>query len=334
MTLLSPEIDVRPSRLCVLSAAAGLSACGGSQSTLVTAGRDAERIADLLITMAIGGLIVWAAVVAIAVYAILVRESHNPRAATLLIVGGGTVAPIVVLGSLIAHGMPLVPAVLSVPSDGESVIHVTAKQWWWRIQYQTPAGLVDTANELRLPVGERVALRLTSPDVIHSFWVPALAGKMDMIPGRVTRLALEPTRVGTFRGVCAEYCGASHALMAFTVIVMEPRDFRAWLSAQAQPAVSPTDPLAIRGGTAFVAHGCTACHTIRGTPAAGRIGPDLTHVGGRLRLAADTLPNEPAALVRWIRRADYIKPGVHMPAFRALDRDELSALAAYLDGLR
>jgi cytochrome c oxidase subunit 2 len=230
--------------------------------------------------------------------------------------------------------MPLVPTVLTAGPEGRLEIQVTAKQWWWRVQYRTRDGLIETANELRLPVGERVELELTSPDVIHSFWVPALAGKMDMIPGRVTRLALEPTRTGTFRGTCAEYCGASHAFMAFSVVVMEPREFRSWLEAQGRPAESPADPLAARGETAFIANGCTACHTIRGTPAGGVIGPDLTHVGSRSRIAAETLPNQPEALVRWIGETDHVKPGVHMPAFRAIGSDDLSALAAYLGGLQ
>jgi cytochrome c oxidase subunit 2 len=324
---------VRARQLCLLFAAGGLSACGGPQSALVTAGRDAAHIADLFIVMAVGALIVWAAVVAIAVYTIRVRESHSQRAANLLIIGGGVAAPTVVLGALIAYGMPVLPTVLTAGADGPS-IHVTAKQWWWRVQYRTPAGLIETANELRLPVGERVELQLASPDVIHSFWVPSLAGKMDMIPGRLTRLAVEPTRTGTFRGACAEYCGTSHALMAFSVVVMEPQDFRAWLAAQARPAESPTDSFAARGEAAFIANGCTACHTVRGTPAAGLIGPDLTHVGSRVGIAAGTLPNEPEALVRWIGQADRIKPGVHMPAFRALGADELSALAAYLGSLQ
>jgi cytochrome c oxidase subunit 2 len=157
---------------------------------------------------------------------------------------------------------------------------------------------------------------------------------MDMIPGRLTRLALEPTRTGVFRGACAEYCGASHALMAFLVVVVEPDEFEAWLAAQARPAHPPEDAVTARGQAAFVANGCTACHTIRGTAAAGQIGPDLTHVGSRLQIGAATLPNDPEALIRWIGQTDRIKPGVHMPAFRALAREELSAIAAYLDSLQ
>jgi cytochrome c oxidase subunit 2 len=326
---------VRSRQLSLLGiAVCATCACDGPQSALITAGRDAARIADLFNVMTVGALVVWVVVVAIAVYTIRVGESHSQRAANLLILGGGVVAPTIVLGALIVYGMPLVPTVLTAGSDGSPSIHVTAKQWWWRIQYRTADGVIETANELRLPLGERVELQLASPDVIHSFWVPSLAGKMDMIPGRLTRLALEPTRTGTFRGACAEYCGASHAFMAFSVVVMEPQAFRAWLESQARPASAPTDPLMARGEAAFAANGCTACHTIRGTAAAGVIGPDLTHVGSRRRIAAETLPNDRDALVRWIGQTDAIKPGAHMPAFRALGADDLSALAAYLGGLR
>jgi cytochrome c oxidase subunit 2 len=178
-----------------------------------------------------------------------------------------------------------------------------------------------------------VELQLSSPDVIHSFWVPSIAGKMDMIPGRITRLALEPTRTGAFRGACAEYCGTSHALMAFDVVVAENAEFQGWLDAQAAPASIPADALATRGQRTFHANGCSACHTIRGTAAAGRIGPDLTHVASRASIGAATLPNQIEALMRWIRDTDQVKPGVHMPAFRALTSDELIGLAAYLRSL-
>jgi cytochrome c oxidase subunit 2 len=318
----------------MLAATAVVAACSGPQSALVRAGKDAAHIADLFNVMAVGALIVWAAVVAIAIYTMRVDEPHSERAATLLIIGGGVIAPTLVLGALIAYGMPLVPTVLTAGVDGGLRIQVTAKQWWWRVQYRTRDGLIETANELRLPLGERVELELTSPDVIHSFWVPSLAGKMDMIPGRLTRLALEPTRTGTFRGVCAEYCGASHAFMAFSVVVMEPESFRAWLEGQGRPAQPPADALAARGEGAFTASGCSACHAIRGTPAIAAIGPDLTHVGSRSRIGAETLPNQQESLVRWIGETDHVKPGAHMPAFRALGPDDLLALAAYLGGLR
>ena len=308
---------------------------GITQSALVTAGRDAEQIAHLFMVMMAGAVVIWVAVVAVAVYAIHTkRGEHTQREANLFVVGGGVVFPTAVLAALLWYGLPMLPEVMALPPEGAMRIHVTGKQWWWRIEYLTPAGPIETANELRLPVGQRVELQLTSPDVIHSFWVPSLAGKMDMIPGRITRLALEPTRPGIFRGACAEYCGASHALMAFLVVVTDEAEFQHWLDGQAAPAQTPGDDISARGRDGFLANGCTACHTIRGTPAAGRVGPDLTHVASRLQIGAATLPNEPEALARWIGETDRIKPGVHMPAFRALQPDELRAIAAYLGSLR
>ena len=323
------------SRALLLAAAVVCAACAGPQSTLVPAGTDADRIAELFTVMTIGAVIVWIAVVAAAVYAIQVsRDTHTERDAKLFIIGGGVALPTLVLGALLWYGLPVLPQVMALAPRDALRIHVTGKQWWWRVQYATADGFVETANELRLPVGQRVELQLASPDVIHSFWVPSIAGKMDMIPGRITRLALEPTRTGTFRGVCAEYCGASHALMAFRVVVVDPLDFQSWLDAQARPAAPPEGPAAARGQQVFSANGCTACHTVRGTPAAGRIGPDLTHLAGRGEIGAGTLPNSPSTLAQWIEDTERLKPGVHMPAFRALAPEDLAALAAYLGSLR
>jgi cytochrome c oxidase subunit II len=322
-------------RLVLLANAAVAAGCDGPQSALATAGRDAERIAHLFVVMASGALIVWMAVVVIAVYAIRgKRPQHTERAANLFIIGGGVALPTVVLGALLAYGLPILPAILTPAPEGNLRIEVSAKQWWWRVRYLTDGGGVETANEVRLPVGQRVELRLASSDVIHSFWVPSIAGKVDMIPGRQTRLALEPTRTGVFRGACAEYCGASHALMGLVVVVMEPDDFRQWLARQAEPADTPRQALAIQGEREFVSNGCGACHTVRGSEADGRVGPDLTHVGGRMQIGAGILRNEPDAFLEWIARTDTVKPGVHMPAFHALGPDILSALAAYLDGLQ
>jgi cytochrome c oxidase subunit 2 len=327
---------VRLLRILPLACVVSLAGCDGPQSALVTAGRDAERIAHLFVVMASGALIVWTAVVAIAIYAIRSRRvPHTQRAMSLLIIGGGVILPTVVLGALLAYGLPVLPQILTPAPEGNLRIEVSAKQWWWRVRYLTDRGVIETANELYLPVGQRVALRLASSDVIHSFWVPSIAGKVDMIPGRITRLAVEPTRTGTFRGVCAEYCGASHALMGFDVIVATPDEFGRWLERQAEPAQTIVDDgPAARGRTEFVANGCGACHTVRGTAADGRVGPDLTHVGGRLRIGAGTLRNEPATFLKWIAETDLVKPGVHMPAFRALAPDNLAALAAYLDSLQ
>jgi cytochrome c oxidase subunit 2 len=326
------RISIGVSLLAGIVLAAG---CDGPQSALVTAGRDAERIAELFTVMASGGLIVWVAVVVIAVYAIRTqRETHSQRAASLLIIGGGVALPTVVLGALLTYGLRMLPEILTPAAEGALRIEVSAKQWWWRVRYLKEEGAVETANELRLPVGQRVDLHLSSSDVIHSFWVPSIAGKMDMIPGRRTRLALEPTQTGVFRGACAEYCGASHALMGLVVVVTEAAEFQDWLQRQAQPASSPPEALAARGQADFIGNGCGACHTVRGTVADGTVGPDLTHVGSRLRIGAGILENEPNEFLRWIAQTDVLKPGVHMPAFRALPPDNLSALAAYLESLQ
>src|SRR5690606_37438883 len=187
-------------------------------------------------------------------------------------------------------------------------VRVTGEQYWWRVEYQVSGDApVTLANEVRLPVGEPVEFELLSPDVIHSFWIPALGGKIDMIPGRTNRLRLTPARVGEFRGVCAEFCGTAHAWMAFPVVVMEPVAFDAWLEHQRADA-APTAPAEnIRRGEAlFLGTGCGACHTVRGTPADGVVGPDLTHVGSRLSLGAGVLKNEPEDFVRWIADTDRI----------------------------
>lgn len=317
-------------------AAAMSSACEGPQSALTPAGRDAESLADLFWNMAAGALLVWIVVIGLAAYIIYFRKAeYSRRGANALILGGGVALPTLVLAGLLVYSLSTLPKVLALPPPGGLIISVSGEQWWWRVRYLLPeGGAIDLANEIRLPVGERIELQLESPDVIHSFWVPSLAGKIDMIPGRINRLALEPTRTGTFRGACAEYCGASHAFMSFDVVVLEQTDFAAWLRGQQQPAMPAVEPLARRGQTAFSAKGCGACHTIRGTPADGVVGPDLTHVGSRLSLAAGTLPNERDEFLRWITRSRDVKPDTHMPVFGMLPADDRAALAAYLDGLR
>jgi cytochrome c oxidase subunit 2 len=312
--------------------------CDGPQSALDPASPDAERVARLFWWMAGGAAVVWSAMAVLAFACIRVDPArHRERAARALIIGGGAAVPTVVLGALLSQGLAAMPELLALPPPGGLVIAVEGEQWWWRVRYHprdSEAAAFELANEIWLPVGERIELRLSSPDVIHSFWVPSLAGKMDMIPGRVTRLALEPARSGRYRGACAEYCGASHAFMNFDVVVVERPELETWMARQAMPALEPATAAAVRGRQLFVANGCGACHAVRGTAADGVVGPDLTHVGGRSSLAGDTLPRDVAALGRWIASADRIKPGSHMPGFGMLSADEIEALAAYLDGLR
>ncbi|WP_230382349.1 cytochrome c oxidase subunit II [Pseudomonas luteola] len=308
----------------------------GPQSALSPAGVGAEQISTLFWWMAGGAVLIWAVVIGIALYATLARprKKHDVQGARWLIIGGGIVFPTVVLTILLSYGLMLIPK-LRFTGDVDLHVAVSGEMWWWRVRYTSPSGEpIELANEIRLPVGKRVSLSLTSPDVIHSFWVPSLSGKVDMIPGRENTLILEPTKPGTYRGACAEYCGASHAFMALRVVVMEPQDFKAWLTHQAQSAVSSGSPLARQGEQAFLVNGCGACHTVRGTAADGRVGPDLTHVGSRLSLGAGMLPNDAQTFARWIGHTEQIKPEVRMPSFGMLPEEQLTALATYLSGLK
>ena len=339
-----------------------LSGCEGRQSALAPAGKEAAEIAALFYWMAGAGLLIWAVVIGLAFYLMFIAPTeHNERRSKLLIIGGGVVVPTLLLTLLLVLGLPMLPRLVAEAPEDALVIEVEGLQWWWRVKYPDAQALdefsvpaegrpirnasettlsrgeetaVETANEIYLPVGQPVQFYLTSGDVIHSFWIPSLGGKVDMVPGRRTRLRLTPTRTGTYRGACAEYCGGSHALMNFDVVVVEPEEFEAWLAEQRQPAVVPSDEWASRGEALFQPHGCGACHTIRGTPAAGRVGPDLTHVGSRTSLAAAALPNDREYFARWIYDPGAVKPEALMPHFRHLPPDEIEALAAYLEALK
>jgi cytochrome c oxidase subunit II len=316
--------------ICALA----LTACSGPQSALDPAGEGAERIADLFWIMASGAALIWLLVIGAVIYATRVAPGpHSARVGDALLLWGGLVVPTVVLGGLLTFGLALMVD-LRAPGDGLKIA-VSGEQWWWRVDYHTPGreAPVSSANEVRLPRGQRVELELSSPDVIHAFWIPSIAGKVDMIPGRTTRLVVEPTRTGAFRGACAEFCGESHALMAFSVEVMEPAAFEQWLGQQATGAKAPATPEAARGQELFGQVGCGACHAVRGTAAEGSIGPDLTHLAGRATLAAGILPNDRDALVRWITQTETIKPGSRMPSFEALPGEHVEAIAAYLEGL-
>ena len=312
-----------------------ITSCGGPQSALDPAGHAAQWIADIFWWMTGSAAVIWAAVIVLALWAARrAPEKQNRRRTNIMIIGGGAVVPTLALALLLLYGLAPIPALLAPAPPGSLQIEVSGEQWWWRVGYRPPGdAVVSLANEIRLPVGAPVEFQLQSPDVVHSFWIPPLGGKIDMLPGRITRLVLTAKRTGTFRGACAEYCGTSHALMAFPVVVMEPADFARWLTAQSLPAPAPATPLAGRGLAAFLANGCGACHSIRGTSASGAIGPDLTHVGSRLSIGAGILPNTQEAFVRWLRHTDKLKPGVHMPGFAMLPETELQAVAAYLDGL-
>lgn len=321
-------------RRLALSGCAALTGCQGSQSVLNPAGADAIVLADLFWVLLTGAVVLWLLLNGLFLYVTRIRPRALPRKwAEALVIGGGILFPVILLGGLLSYALSIMPD-QRAPGTGLTV-RVTGEQWWWRVEYLPEDGSspIVAANEIRLPVGERTEVKLGADKVIHSFWIPALAGKMDMFPGRQTRLALEPVKAGIYRGQCAEFCGASHALMAFQAVAMEPDAFDAWLERERADAREPSGDLARQGREVFMAQGCAACHSIRGTAANGRTGPDLTHVGGRESLAAGILPTTAEAFARWIRHTGSIKPSVRMPDYAFLDDNELNALASYLEGL-
>jgi cytochrome c oxidase subunit 2 len=226
-------------------------------------------------------------------------------------------------------------AVASLGASSAVSIEVTGYQWWWGVEYedQTPSRRVRTANEIHVPIGRPVVLKVTSHDVIHSFWVPNLHGKRDLVPGYTTAIWLQADSPGVYRGQCAEFCGLQHAHMAFTVTAETDEQFQRWLQNQGTPAPEPGDPSTERGRYVFLHSTCPQCHTIRGTIAAAVLGPDLTHVGSRGTLAAGTLPNTLGHLAQWVADPQEIKPGNRMPPTR-LAPDDLGSVVAYLESLK
>jgi cytochrome c oxidase subunit II len=307
-----------------------------NQSVLSPMGAEAERTLVLTWIMLIGGFAILLGVCVLTAIALVARaDSRRWLSDDRTLIAGGIVFPVFVLTALLLY-----EAVGRIrPAIAEAVepvrIAVVGEQWWWRVTYRLEDGrTVETANELHIPVGRPVRLELSTADVIHSFWVPPLSGKLDMIPGRTTVLTLMATAAGLTRGQCAEYCGGAHALMSFHVIAMPPEEYEQWVMREAAPAPLPANPSDEQGLTLFSSSGCGACHTIRGTPADGTIGPDLTHVGSRTSLAAATLLNDQSSLARWITDNQHIKPENRMPAFAIFTPEELNALSGFLAGLR
>ncbi len=227
---------------------------------------------------------------------------------------------------------------LQRPDDPEALtILVTGRQWWWQFTYQgapgRPGDTLITANELHIPVGRPVHLRLVSADVIHSFWIPALHGKRDLIPGRENHLWLQADRPGVFEGQCAEFCGMQHAKMRLLVVAQPEEEFQAWFAAQREPAAEPRTDSERRGREVFLNTTCVMCHTVRGTSAGSRAGPDLTHLASRRTLGSAAMPNTRGQLAGWILDPQGIKPGNHMPP-HAFPAEDLHPLLDYLESLK
>ncbi|WP_229483174.1 cytochrome c oxidase subunit II [Massilia horti] len=246
---------------------------------------------------------------------------------------GVGISTAVLLGAA-AWTMITLSTVAAPAAGGALHINVIAHQWWWEASYpgNRQSEPVIVANEIHIPVGQPVLLELASDDVIHSFWIPKLAGKTDMVPGQTNHAWLQANQAGDYRGQCGEYCGAQHAQMALHVIAEPPDAFAAWLRRQRQPSAAPADMQALHGQQIFLAR-CGMCHTVNGSDAHGRTGPDLTHLVARHTIAAGVLPNTPGERARWVANPQDLKPGVRMPVVE-LNREDRQALMAYLETLK
>ena len=264
------------------------------------------------------------------------NQEHDRERRMARTVTAGVVTTVVILFGLLVSSFLVGRALHSNPDPATAlIIEVNAHQWWWDVRYDNPvpSQMVTTANEIHIPVGRPVMFRLNSGDVIHSFWVPNLHGKTDMIPGRTLETWLQADHPGTYRGQCAEFCGHQHAHMAFVIVAEPVEQFQAWYQAQLQNAPAPQTDSQINGQKVFLSKPCVMCHRIQGTDAGGRVGPDLTHVASRQTIAAGTLENTREHLTKWIMNSQDVKPGNRMPPI-SVDNNELNALLDYVQSLK
>ena len=310
--------------------------CSGVQTPLDPWGIQAARIAELTHVLFIGGTAIFVLTMGMLAAALLAPgRMRSWIGSRRFVIGAGIVFPTVTLAALLVYSLGISSA-LTLPGFSSPLrVEIIGRQYWWEVRYPDLGAGAVTANELHLPVGRDVELLLTSGDVIHSFWVPNLHGKMDMIPGRVNRQRLRVERTGVLRGQCTEFCGLQHSFMAFAVVTHEAADFEAWVSQQRAPVPPPADARAAQGMRVFGENGCGACHAGRGTDFQGRIAPDLSRIGSRLTLGAGMLENRHGNLAGWIAGAQDIKPGNAMPSYgRALAGEDLLAVTYWLETLR
>ncbi len=314
------------------------------QSTLDPAGPAAHILSNLGWFTLITSMAV-AAVMYILIALVVTRpkgtlDEHAPADAggglSWIHIGGFLIPVLILTGILSASvaGMSQFPV-----HDGMNTspdIRIIGHQWWWQVEYVD--GPVDThamtANEIHIPAGRPVDIDLDSADVIHSFWVPQLHGKVDLIPGKRNRIRIQAARPGIYHGQCAEYCGAQHAHMILIVVAQTPEDYQAWLARQRSDAAPPVTTQQIEGQQLFLGKACALCHSVRGTLALGNVGPDLTHMGSRLFIAANYLPNNEANLEAWVTHAQSLKPACAMPNITQFTGTQLRALTAYLRNLK
>jgi cytochrome c oxidase subunit 2 len=319
----------------VVVAAVVAAGCGGNSPSMLHAhGSESERIAGIWWLMFGLGAAVYAIVAGFIVWAIVRgrgrKVGEGPVSDNTWIVWGGVVVPLMILAVLAVVTVQATTE-LRKPEAGALQVEVVGKRWWWQVTYVGTH--FTTANEIHLPAGRPVEIGLDSDNVIHSFWVPELAGKVDMIPGQHNVLRFTPKTPGTYLGECAEFCGIEHARMDFVVIVQTDTDFDRWLTQHELTASAPDSEAASEGEVVFMRQSCAGCHTIRGTPAQGTVGPDLTDLGERASIGARTIENTSSNLAAWITDAQRIKPGALMPPMQLSSRD-LSNLVIYLEGLK
>jgi cytochrome c oxidase subunit II len=329
-----------------------LSGCHGPQSALDPAGPQAGRIRELLdlnfwICLAIYLLVFLSLVLPILFRRATVLDAKEGRVISPEVKSERTVSAIVI-GALVLTAAILFCLIIVDFLTGRSLaslatqngtnvlsIKITGQQWWWKVEYQdlTPSKSVTTANEIHVPLGTPVKFELHAQDVIHSFWIPNLHGKKDLIPGYVTTTYLQADKPGTYYGQCAEFCGYQHAHMRFVVTAEPKEQFNNWLEAQRKSAVEPDTDSEKRGLQVFLSSTCVMCHSIQGTPARATVGPDLTHLASRPMIAAASRPNARGHLAGWILDAQHIKPGAHMPR-QNFSPEELQSLLDYLQHLK
>jgi len=323
-----------------LGLAALLGGCHGIQSMTEGAGFQGEQFSGLFtLFLAVTGffyiLVILGLIGGLVLRRRADRDEAGEKTARIGLVGWLGAVLVGLTGLTVASYVMDRNVAAASPARPPLEVQITGNQWWWDVTYKNgvPGQEVRTANELHLPVGVPVRLTLKTNDVIHSFWVPALGGKQDMIPGRTNALTVLPTRIGSYRGQCAEYCGAQHAHMALDVTIEPLAAFRKWWAAGLAPAAPPATPLAQAGYRFVMTQQCASCHNISGTPASGRFGPDLTHVASRRSIGAGTFPMTPGHLFAWVADPQGAKPGNHMP-YIGLNADQLHAVVAYLEGLK
>jgi cytochrome c oxidase subunit 2 len=334
------------------AAAVLASSCRGTQSALAPAGPQAERIADLWWLFFSVLVTVYVLVIAATLAAVFRRRRAAPADDGALLHGldarsdasegrlirvivGSTAVTVLVLIVFLFASIRTGRALSDLEAADPVRIDVTGHQWWWEVTYKhaEPSRQFTTANEIHLPLNQPVEISTTSADVIHSLWIPNLHGKRDLIPGRIGRIWIQADREGIYRAQCAEFCGMQHAHMALVVVAEPVSAFNAWLDRQRRPAPAPQTPAQRRGQEVFLSGPCVLCHAVRGTPAMSRVGPSLTHFGGRPTIAAGYLPNTPGYLAAWLSDPQQLKPGARMPPM-ALSSEDLQALVAYLHSLK